>query len=341
MKITILGGGKWGTTLTTIYANKYKNDQITYWIRPESKTGIKPRYEYVRESRINPFDNFPNIILPGNVEITSDLKLAVNDSDIVINTIPSKNLESYLDSLKSCSFKYFVNASKGVIDDKPIYYTFKRIIKNVPYAVLSGPNIAKDIIENFSKNNERISPASATLACENAKNRLYLANILDSKPYYRVFPHKDVKSVEYCGILKNVYSMAIGFCIGLNYNVNTVSSFFQDCGFEIKRILKKLGLNPDVFENTKAGLPDLEVTYRSGRNGKLGYLAASEGVEKAIDKMKNECIEGLRILKSLHSFTIEKKISLPILETCYKIVYEGADTEKLINELINFEIKKN
>lgn len=30
MKITILGGGKWETTLTTIYANKYKDENIAF-----------------------------------------------------------------------------------------------------------------------------------------------------------------------------------------------------------------------------------------------------------------------------------------------------------------------
>ncbi|WP_425423276.1 hypothetical protein [Spirochaeta cellobiosiphila] len=30
----MLGGGKWGTTLTTIYANKYKDENIVFWIRP-------------------------------------------------------------------------------------------------------------------------------------------------------------------------------------------------------------------------------------------------------------------------------------------------------------------
>lgn len=340
MKITILGGGKWGTALTTIYANKFKNESICYWIRPESKTGVKPRYEYVQESRINPFDNFPSVILPENVEVTSDIKYAVNDSDIVINTIPSKHLEFYLNAIKDESFKYFVNASKGVINDKPISFTYGKIIKHTPYAVLSGPNIAKDIISNFSKNNELISPAAATLACKNSHDRIYLSQTLDYKPYYRVFPNKDVKSVEYCGILKQVYAMVIGFCIGLGYDVNTISSLFQDCSFEVRRILKKQGLNPNVFYETKAGLPDLEVTYKSGRNGKLGYYAAIDGLEKSLEKFKNECVEGLRILQALHLFSEEKKISLPILEACYSIVYLKQDPKDIIDKLMNFDLKR-
>ncbi len=327
MKISILGGGKWGTALAILYAHKYPS--VSFWIRPESRYNGRSLSDYIGKNRANP-SKFPGVAIPENVAVSDNFSEVVNGSDIVISAIPSAYLKQYLMKLKKCSFRRFVNASKGVIGEKPISFCFREIVGDVPYAVISGPDIASEIVENFK--GSRISTAFATVASAR-KDRL--VEKLEFKPYFRLQFHKDVKSVEYCGILKQIYAMVLGICMGMGYGVNTAAGLFHASGREIKRILEYLGCDPKVYDETYAGYPDLEVTYKSGRHGRIGRLIAQHGVKAAKEQMKGECIEGFRILESMHRTTKNSGLRLPILNELYAIVYQGKKLSKSIDSLMN------
>jgi glycerol-3-phosphate dehydrogenase (NAD(P)+) len=322
MKVTILGGGKWGTALTVLYSNKFK--EVNFWIRPESKYKGESLAEYAKKRRINPL-KFPNIKIPLNVNITSNLYI-VNESDIVISTIPSAYLEDYFKEMKNFNFLQFINASKGVIDGKPIFFSYKKYM-NAHYATLSGPNIAGDVIGNFAGN--RINPSFATIAGVSEQ----LAKDMEFIPYLRLQYHSDVKSVEYCGILKQIYAMVLGICVGLKYSGNTIAGVFHASGKEIKKILKELGGDPKVYDETYAGYPDLEVTYKYGRHGKIGRLIATKGVIKAKKEMQKECVEGFRVLQAIYN--ANSRLNLPILNELYSIIYSEKSLEKAVSDLVN------
>ena len=351
MKLSVLGGGRWGTTLAVLYGNKYLNDDnvdINLWIRPESRTYRHSLAEYVKEHRHIPKQGFRHVEVPKNVSVSDNLEDVVNGSDIVISTIPSQHLKAYLSRLKELQFNLFVNASKGVIDDRPISYAFEDIMPDKPYAVLSGPNIAREIASNFDKSlikrvkdllnkSTETQPACSVIAFDSKKVNSDLFSGLEYKPYLQLYRSDDVKSVEYCGILKQVYAMALGACIGLGFKGNAVANFFYACGRDIKRTLKHLKLDPTMYDNTPAGYPDLEVTYKFGRNGKFGRLMARYGIETAKKKMKHDCIEGLRVIKSMHDLTTERNPHLPILDELYAVVYEGKELKDSKKDLLYYQ----
>ncbi|RLE39657.1 hypothetical protein DRJ17_00490 [Candidatus Woesearchaeota archaeon] len=331
MKIAILSGGKWGTTLSVLYAHKYPDSKVKFWIRAESKYRDQPLVEYIKTNRVNP-KRFLDIKVPNNVFVSSDIKSVVNDVDIVLSAIPSEYLKEHLPKLKGLNFKQFVNCSKGIVDDKPISFYFKSLLAGVPYATISGPNIANEIIANFNDRG-KINPSFATIAFDNENAIQDLVSILDFKPYFILDPHNDIKSVEYCGILKQVYALALGICVGLGYSGNTIAGLFHACGREIKKLLAFLNANPNVYDETYAGYPDLEVTYKFARHGRTGKLIAEHGLNAAKEEMKGECIEGFRVLESMYKLTNDL-IHLPILKWLYSIIYQEDDI-KPISELVN------
>ncbi|MAG07847.1 hypothetical protein CMO89_00060 [Candidatus Woesearchaeota archaeon] len=350
MKISVLGGGRWGTTLAVLYGNKYLNDDnvdINLWIHPESRTHHSSLADYVSKHRHIPKRGFRQVKVPENVSVSDNLEDIVG-SDIVISTIPSKHLKDYLLSLKELDFKVFVNASKGVIDDKPISYALEEVMPDRPYAVLSGPNIASEIASNFDKSlvkrardffnkSTETQPACSVIAFDSDKVDSSLFSKLEYNPCLQLHRSDDVKSVEYCGILKQAYAMALGACIGLGFKGNAVANFFYLCGKDIKRILKHLKLNPEVYDNTPAGYPDLEVTYKFGRNGRFGRLMAKYGFKTAKRKMKHDCVEGLRIIRSMYDLTTEKNRHLPILDQLYAVVYEGKKVKDAKEDLVYYQ----
>ena len=106
---------------------------------------------------------------------------------------------------------------------------------NSNLSVLSGPNLASEIIEGMA--------AACVIAAKNKKTGKDFLNIFDSQSF-KVFLNNDVKGVE-LGALKNIYAIVSGLSDGLGNKKNTkamiltrslveMSHLFE--GFEIKKI---------------------------------------------------------------------------------------------------------
>ncbi len=333
MNLSVLGGGKWGTTLAILYSIKYHHEKIGLWIRPESKYHNAALAEYVQKKRRNP-KRIKDIQLPSNISVSDNLEEIADNSELLISTIPSEYLKNYLIRLKEANFSQFVNCSKGVIDENPISFFFERIMPSRPYAVISGPTIADDVLKNFRKK-DSLNPSFATIAFDPKNSLPTIVSMLEFRPYFILSSCNDIKSVEYCSMLKQAYAVALGLFAGLGYNGNTVAALFHASGKEIKTILECLGKNPKVYDETYAGYPDLEVTYKFGRHGRLGRLIAKEGVASAKIRFQGECIEGFRIISSLQKLVQGSNLNLPIFNAVYSIISLEKDPETAVRELFS------
>lgn len=339
MKFSILGGGKWGTTLAVLYAHKltdpkfadqFQDSQIHLWVHPDDVFLGVNVLESILSSRYAP--RLPKIRIPDIVVASSELETVVNGSDILINAVPSEHLEHYLKSIKSLEFQQFVNASKGVINDEPIYLTFRKYMPDKPYAVLSGANVAQQIANKFL--GEKGTAFSALGFRPDSSPDLL--EILDYRPYMRLYPTDQILAVEYCGILKQIYAMVLGACRGIIGEGNTHSGLIQACGREIKLLINEFtDEDPRIFDDLPCGYPDLLVTSTHGRNGKVGYLLATEGKE-AVDRfVEQECVEGFRVLESVYKRTRGKRLHLPILEQTYSVFFRRTSVEQAVTILLN------
>jgi len=332
MNISVLGGGKWGLTLASLLANKYSERKIHVWIRKESKLNNKNKIEYLSNKRIFLFSDV-EYKLPENIKFTSDLEECTK-KEIVINTIPSQHLKSYFEIFDFNENTNFINAAKGMIDNDLIVSAFRKYFPETNYLFLGGPNIAQEIIRSL-KDPEKISPAFAILAANeiNDKNKLMLQK-LNFHPYYNLKLIKNIEANEWCSIFKQIYAIILGFVSGSEYDSNTISSVFQDCIFEIFNILSGLKYDPKIFIKSKVGLAYLEVTYKYGRNGKFGKSIAEKGLSYTLDKFKNDCVEGIKLIEKVYKICVERSIKAPFLESAYSVLYQNNNLEKMLDNLL-------
>ena len=72
--------------------------------------------------------------------------------------------------------------------------------------VLSGPNLAEEVSENFS--------TASVLAGEDLEEAKILSNFFNNKTF-KIFLSSDKKGVELAGALKNIYAISAGLSDGL------------------------------------------------------------------------------------------------------------------------------
>ena len=143
MRIGMIGAGSWGTALALVLHEN--GHQVRCWtIDEESLMDIRNNHENSRY--------LPGIKIPAEIIFTSDLKLIVEDPDVIVNAVPTQVTRSALSLVKEIftdQGQLWVSVSKG-IENK----TYKRIsqvieeVMEVPaerIAALSGPSHAEEV----------------------------------------------------------------------------------------------------------------------------------------------------------------------------------------------------
>ncbi|MCX7661366.1 MAG: NAD(P)-dependent glycerol-3-phosphate dehydrogenase, partial [Candidatus Omnitrophica bacterium] len=246
MKIAILGDGGWGTTLAIHLFNK--SFKVCLW------SAFKEYALILDRKRVNP-RYLPGIEIPRGIQVTSDLKEAVLEKDLLVLAIPSPYLRKILKKLKNIKearTKIYLSVIKG-IENK----TLKRVseviydeLGKVKLAVLSGPTIAYEVAKGL--------PTTAVIASRDRNLRKELQRIFMNKNF-RIYTNDDVVGVELGGSLKNVIAIACGVSDGLGFGTNAKAALLARGLVEITRLGVKLGAKPQTF-NGISGLGDLVTT---------------------------------------------------------------------------------
>lgn len=309
--IGILGGGSWGTALVKLLT-KNLNNKIRWYLRN------KEDIEYIKKYKHNPryisFAELPieKIILHNNV---NDL---INSSDLIILAIPSAFLEENLPQHLPTEEKYYVSAIKGIIPQH--HKTVSEFLHNkyhISYknlAVISGPCHAEEIVA------ERLS--YLTVASINSELSHFIANTLTNH-FVNVKTSKDIRGIEYAGILKNIMAIAAGISHGLGYGDNFTAVLVSNACEEIALFLEK------IFEGhrkitSSVYLGDLLVTAYSqfSRNRAFGTMIGKGYSVKMAQIEMNMVAEGYYATYSMKQITKKLDITLPILDAVYHILYD-------------------
>ena len=144
--------------------------------------------------------------------------------------------------------------------------------KKLNLSVLKGPCLAGELA--------RKTKSSVVIANKNTKIAKSIGKLISTN-YYKIEYSKDVRGVEICSAIKNIYSMIIGAGEG----VNTSSSIFRKSISEMVYLTKFFkGKEKTVYG--LAGLGDLYVSAAGGRNSKIGgYLGKGFTYKKAKKKI--------------------------------------------------------
>ena len=322
-KISVIGSGGWGIALAILLHENGHN--LTIW------SFDKKEVEELKETRQNKA-KLPNILIPNDIEVTNDLKEAVDNKDILVLAVPSKAIRSVSKSLKDIikDNQIIVNVAKGLEEDT--LKTMTDIIeeelkeKNPQVAVLSGPSHAEEVGKGI--------PTTCVVSAHNKELTLYLQNIF-MNPNFRVYTSPDMIGVEIGGALKNVIALAAGIADGLNYGDNTKAALITRGIKEISTLGVAMGGEQSTFYGL-TGLGDLIVTCASmhSRNRRAGILLGQgKTLDEAIKEV-NMVVEGVYSAKSALMAAKKYNVEIPIIEQVNAVLFENKNAAEAVNELM-------
>ena len=322
-KISVIGSGGWGIALTILLHKNGHN--LTIW------SFDKKEAEELKTTRENK-TKLPNISLPDDIEVTDNLKEAVDNKDILVLAVPSKAIRSVSKSLKDIikNNQIIVNVAKGLEEDS--LKTMTDIIeeelkeKNPQVAVLSGPSHAEEVGKGI--------PTTCVVSAHNKELTLHLQNIF-MNPSFRVYTSPDMIGIEVGGALKNVIALAAGIADGLNYGDNTKAALITRGIKEISSLGVAMGGEQSTFYGL-TGLGDLIVTCASvhSRNRRAGILLGQgKTLDEAIKEV-NMVVEGVYSAKSALMAAKKYNVEIPIIEQVNAVLFENKNSAEAVNELM-------
>ena len=319
-RIGVLGDGGWGTTLSLLLADK--GYAVCLW-------GVFPGYiEEMRKFREN--NKFlPGLKIPANVGLTSSLPDVSKASDLLVLAVPAQYLRGVLARLKkeAAGKKKYVIVAKGIETRslKTMSQVLHEIFGNVPTAVVSGPNIAREVALKV--------PAAASVASREAKFAAQVRQIFETETFC-LFESDDVMGVELGGALKNVIAIGAGIAEGMGYGANTRAVFFARGVAEMARLGKTMGARRETFMGL-SGLGDLATTCLSphSRNHWLGCEIGKGKRLELILKQTEMVVEGVETTRSAYCLAAKHGVSMPICQAVYKILFKKENPRHLIDAL--------
>ncbi len=317
--VSIIGSGSWGVALGIHLANQGNNVKI--WSFSQEETDL------INNERKCKF--LPKAEIPSNIMCTTSFEEALDGTDFILHVTPSKFtrniLKQYKDFVKKqpviiCS-KGFESETLMTLDE-----VFAEEAPNIKIGVLSGPSHAEEVsillstvLVAASKHPEILRLIQDTFMCETM----------------RIYTSSDVKGVELGGALKNIIAFCSGLAAGVGLGDNAYAALITRGLAELARLGQKLGGEKDTFYGL-SGLGDLIVTCLSehSRNRKAGKLI---GQGLSLEETKKEVgmtIESIDNIEVAHKLGSIYGVDMPIVETVYKILYEGLKTEDAVNNLM-------
>jgi glycerol-3-phosphate dehydrogenase (NAD(P)+) len=310
LRVTVLGGGSFGTAMANTAVRNGCDTMI--WIRDEAiaaeinATHINKRY-------------LPDFQLEAGLRAESNLEKAVRDRDIILVAIPSHSFRDVLRQIKPfISAQAVVSLTKG-IEAKSFSFMsdiIREELPEVPYGVLSGPNLAKEIVAG--------QPAGTVIASDSELVRYAVQQALHSA-LFRVFGSDDVHGVELGGALKNIYAVAMGMAVAYKVGENTRSMILTRALAEMSRFAVKLGANPLTFLGL-SGVGDLFATCNSplSRNYQVGFALGSGKTLEQATKELGQTAEGINTIVQVNAHAKELDVYMPITTALYEVIFEGA-----------------
>ena len=319
MQVTVLGCGAWATTLAKLVAENHHT--VTLWCHREAYTqAINTHHENTL--------SLPGTPLPKTLKASLNLEQSLQECDALILGVPSAHLEPVRSSIATIHEKPLLSLIKGIASGEN--WQLSKSFRHHPhYAVLSGPNLAKEIAAGL--------PAATVVASTHESTASLFQKII-TRPYFRVYTHSDVAGVELGGILKNVMALAAGICDGLELGANAKASLLTRSLKEITQIATSLGAKAETLIGL-SGLGDLIATCHSpqSRNWQMGYTI---GQGKSTFEMPQKGVpEGVRTTPILMAWALEKNLELPITSQIHEILSGAKTPQEAIATLMTRQVK--
>lgn len=319
--IGVIGSGGWGTALSVLLSKS--GHSVVLW------SYLKEEYENLSKD----YENkalLPGVMIPKDVQFTTDLEFCVSQKDILVLAVPSNAVKSTAKNIAPfiTEGQIIVIVSKGFDTDTNMLLT-DTVLSEIPsakVAVLSGPTHAEEVGVGM--------PTTIVVAHEDHKIAKKIQSVFMTETF-RVYTNTDVVGVEIGGAIKNIIALCVGICDGLGYGDNTKAALMTRGMAEIVRLGIAMGANPSTFTGL-SGIGDLIVTCTSlhSRNRRAGVLIG-KGVspKEAIEEVKM-VVEGVKATPCAYALSQKYNVDMPIVTEAYKILFENKSPDEAVYDLM-------
>ena len=320
-RITLLGGGSWGTALSKLLSEN--GHEVTVWLRDEIQC------REMSTERVNK-KYLPEVKIPENIVFTSDINGAVKNADYILIVTPTQIIRNVLRQINPeyKKGKVIINASKG-IEIKTMSLVsdiVKEETEDCIFADLTGPSIAKEVVAKM--------PTAITVACEDKQVAEQIQDMFMSS-YFRVYTNDDVVGAELGGALKNIIALGAGISDGIGYGDNAKAALMNRGIVEIARLGIAMGADIQTFFGL-SGIGDLMVTCMSkfSRNWNAGYLIGQGYSKEEAVKKVGMVVEGISTTYAAYELAGKLNVEMPIVSAMYDVLENKKDVKETVNKLM-------
>jgi glycerol-3-phosphate dehydrogenase (NAD(P)+) len=316
-RITVIGGGAWGTALAQIAANAGR--EVLLWAREEEVV------ESVNSSHENRAF-LPGIALNPSIRATNDLGEADNcDAWLVVT--PAQHMRGILEQAPPWT-KPMVLCAKGIEErsGQLLHQVAAAACPSARIAVLSGPTFAHEVASGL--------PTAVTLACQFEQVGNFIRQSL-AQPTFRIYLSDDVAGAEIGGAVKNVLAIACGVVEGRGLGQNARAALIARGFAEMTRFGVALGARRETLAGL-SGLGDLVLTCSStsSRNYSLGKGIGEGRSAAELMSDRKTVAEGAFTAPVLDRVAKERGIDMPIVDAVARLL-KGASVDSVLEQLLS------
>lgn len=295
-KIVIIGAGEIGRAIEKVLSVKDLDVQI--WDKDESKVaGQKP------------------------------LAKIIPEADIVFLCVPSWAMRQAATETKPFLNKntVIISLAKGLEESskKTAYEILEEVLtKDMQIAILSGPMLAEELIQGKF--------AMGVVASKNIETFKKIEELFEGEnpTSLHVEYSSDIRGVAFCGVLKNIYAVALGIADGLGLGSDVKGWLVSESIKEMQEIIRILGGKPETALGP-AGVGDLITTGFS--NYSSNHQIGGELVKTGKYSKKSEGFVSLPSIIDLLDKSIKK---FKLLNALNVSILQGKDIKKVFENII-------
>ena len=320
MRVLVLGGGAWGTTVASLAAN---NAETVVWCRDHNTVAeINERHQnprYLGDCELHP-----------DLRATTELDEVAETADLLVIGTPAHAFRETLHRVAS-----FIRPGVPVLSlakglEQGSRLRMSQIVNEVlpghPAGVLTGPNLAEEVLAGRA--------AATVVAMSDAAFAERFQRVFSTERF-QVFLSDDVAGCELGGALKNVIALASGMGDGLGAGDNMRAVVITRGLAELTRLGQALGARAETFAGI-SGMGDLIATSasRKSRNRYFGHqLGLGRSVEEIASEM-DQVVEGVKSAPIVCALAEEAGLEMPIAEAVNAVLKGERSTAEAYDSLL-------
>lgn len=321
-KISLLGGGAWGTALALTCARAGRD--VTLW---EHDPANAESLETKRESRF-----LPGVRLESKIKVTRDLESAAG-ADAILLVVPAQVVRSVVSALAPSlrANTPIIACAKG-IEHGTHKFMSEIIAECAPKAmptILSGPSFASDVARGL--------PTAVTIAAADDTIAQELAGALNTGTF-RPYHSNDVRGVELGGAAKNVLAIAAGIVAGRSLGASAAAALITRGFAELMRFGRAYGAKPETLMGL-SGLGDLILTCSTSQSRNFSFGVALGKGETPDAGTQGKLAEGAFTAPVLLEMAREKSIDVPISAAVAAVLVKKLSVDDAIAALLTRPLK--